>query len=185
MSNSVSAKKVITSVSANFCPVFQNLEEVPLVTTPFLHFSVFNMVLLALIQIVIYVWSILTWPIYFLIYWPIGKTRRYHKNRSMRVDIQKDETTYRAFPMRCRTRDALMNHKDNINTMDKVLKYGTQKFANKKCLGTRRILMEKQIEGPTGKMLNKLVMEPTYKWLTYQEVDNKSTYVGRYGKKST
>lgn len=137
------------------------------------------MVLLALIQIVIYVWSILTWPIYFLIYWPIGKTRRYHKNRSMRVDIQKDETTYRAFPMRCRTRDALMNHKDNINTMDKVLKYGTQKFANKKCLGTRRILMEKQIEGPTGKMLNKLVMEPTYKWLTYQEVDNKSTYVGR------
>ena len=137
------------------------------------------MVLLALIQIVVYVWSILTWPIYFLIYWPIGKTSRYNKNRSMRVDIQKDETTYRAFPLRCRTRDALMNHNDNINTMDKVLKYGAQKFGNKRCLGTRRILHEKQIEGPTGKMLNKLVMEPTYKWLTYQEVDQKSTYVGR------
>ena len=150
-----------------------------LLTLIFHYSSVSNMVLLALIQFVIYVWSILTWPIYFLIYWPIGKTRRYNKNRSMRVDIQKDETTYRAFPLRCRTRDALMNHNDNINTMDKVLKYGAQKFGNKRCLGTRRILHEKQIEGPTGKMLNKLVMEPTYKWLTYQEVDQKSTYVGR------
>ena len=141
------------------------------------------MVLLALIQIVVYIWSILTWPIYFLIYWPVGKTRRYNRTRSQRIDIQKDEITYRAYPVRCRIREALINHEDNINTMDKVLKYGTQKFADKKCLGTRRILQEKQIEGPNGKMFNKLVMEPNYKWLSYREVDDKSTYVGRYVQK--
>ena len=138
------------------------------------------MVLLALIQIVVYIWSIITWPVYFLIYWPVGKTREFNKTRSQRIDIQKDEITYRAYSVRCPTRDALIKHEDNINTMDKVLKYGTQKFAAKKCLGTRRILQEKQIEGPSGKMLNKVVMEPNYKWLTYQEVDHKSTYVGRY-----
>ena len=177
---------LVSSKKAQFCTSFCSRSsigeaaKVSFVLNLFHYYcSVSNMVLLALIQIVVYVWSILTWPIYFLIYWPIGKTSRYNKNRSMRVDIQKDETTYRAFPLRCRTRDALMNHNDNINTMDKVLKYGAQKFGNKRCLGTRRILHEKQIEGPTGKMLNKLVMEPTYKWLTYQEVDQKSTYVGR------
>ena len=135
------------------------------------------MVVLTFIQILVYIWAFITWPIYFLIYRPWTKTRRFHRKRAQRIEIQKDEVIYRALPQRTRIRELLAN--DNINTMDKLLRIGFLKFSKKNCLGTRRILEEKKITAPNGKVLNKYVMEPQYKWLDYDHVDQKSTYIGR------
>jgi hypothetical protein len=98
---------------------------------------------------------------------------------------QKDEVTYRAQHRPCQLRDELINHKDNINTMDKILKFATNKHRTKRCLGTRTILEEKKVAGPNGKEFLKLVQEPFYKWMTYEEVDKKSTYLGRYQNKKS
>ena len=63
--------------------------------------------------------------------------------------------------------------------MDKVWSHGVLRHTTKRCLGTRRIIEEKKVPGPNNKMFKKLVMEPTFKWLNYNEVDQKSTYFGR------
>ena len=73
-----------------------------------------------------------------------------------------------------------MNHSENINTMDKILKFATEKFAKNRCLGTRSIIEEKKVDGPNGKKFTKLVMEPSYKWQTYEEVYENSTFIGRH-----
>ena len=64
--------------------------------------------------------------------------------------------------------------------MDKILKFATEKFAKNRCLGTRSIIEEKKVDGPNGKKFTKLVMEPSYKWQTYEEVYQNSTFIGRH-----
>ncbi len=137
------------------------------------------MVLLVLIQIVIYAWSFLTWPIYFLIYRPWSKTSAFHRRRTTKVDEKKDQVTIQALPLpanRRGPRHQLLHR--NVCTMDQVLKYGAETYANKKCLGVRRIREEIKEPGPNGKTFTKWVMESSYKWLTYKEVDKKSDNLG-------
>ena len=73
-----------------------------------------------------------------------------------------------------------MNHDEKIDTMEKIFKFASQRFAKKRCLGTRKILEEKKVDGPNGKKFTKLVMASDYEWLSYQEVYNESTCIGRY-----
>ena len=67
--------------------------------------------------------------------------------------------------------------------MDQVWNRGVLRHTNKRCLGTRRIIEEKKVPGPNDKKFTKLVMDPTFKWLNYNEVDQKSTYIGRLAKR--
>ena len=62
--------------------------------------------------------------------------------------------------------------------MDKALQYIFNKHTTKRCLGVRAILEEKKVDGPNGKQFTKLVQGPDYKWMTYSEVDEKSTAIG-------
>ena len=73
-----------------------------------------------------------------------------------------------------------MNHDEKIDTMEKIFKFASQRFAKKRCLGTRKIIEEKKVDGPNGKKFTKLVMASDYEWLSYQEVYNESTCIGRY-----
>lgn len=137
-------------------------------------------VLMVIIQALVYVWSFVTWPFYFLYYQPWKSTRQFHRKRANRIEIQKDEVIYRAAHKPSKIREELVYGQANVNTMDHVWKYAVNKYANKRCLGTRKIIEERKVPGPgQGKMFNKLVMEPTYKWLDYEQVDRKSTYIGR------
>ena len=135
--------------------------------------------MLVVIQLLVYLWSLLTWPFYFLIYRPWTKTRRFHRKRAQQVGgaIDNDEVIYRAIPYNTRTRQSIIS--ENLNTMDKIWNHVVIKHSTRRCLGTRRIIEERKVPGPNEKMFKKLVMEPTYKWLNYNEVDQKSTYIGR------
>ena len=136
------------------------------------------MVLLVLIQIVVYTWSLITWPFYFLIYHPWTKTSSFHRNRTERLDIENDQITLRALPKsRPKSKEKIIG--DDIQTLDQLFQSAVDKHAKKNCIGTRRILEEKSEPGPNGKVFTKLAMESKYKWLNYQEVANKSTYIGR------
>ena len=125
----------------------------------------------------VYLWSIITWPIYFLIYRPWKKTPGFTRKRSNRIEIQMDQIVYRAPHRHCPIRQRLQN--EGLTTMDKVLKYGVSKHGKRNCIGTRKILEERKVTGPDGRTLTKLVMEPKYRWLNYDEVYDKSTYIGR------
>ena len=134
--------------------------------------------LLWLIQGLVYLWTIITLPIYFLIYRPWTKTRRFYRKRAHRVEILKDEVTYRALSQTSPLRQKLMD--ENVNTMDKIFAFAAMKYGSRNCLGARKILEERQIPGVNGKIFKKLVMEPKYRWMNYQQVDQKSFSIGRY-----
>lgn len=135
------------------------------------------MVLLTLIQVLVYLWSLLTWPIYFLLYLPWLKTKRFHRKRGEVIQSKEDEILYRG--LQKETRVAGQMKSNNIKTMNDSWNYIMTQHDVKRCLGTRRILEEKKVPGPNGKTFTKHVMEPTYKWLTYNQVDQKSTNFGR------
>ena len=69
---------------------------------------------------------------------------------------------------------------ENVNTMDKIFAFAAMKYGSRNCLGARKILEERQIPGVNGKIFKKLVMEPKYRWMNYQQVDQKSFSIGRY-----
>lgn len=46
--------------------------------------------------------------------------------------------------------------KNEIDTMEKVLRYAVKKYPDKKCLGTREILAEEDEEQPDGRIFKKV-----------------------------
>ena len=76
---------------------------------------------LIFIQMIVYFWSFITWPFYFIYYGPWKRTRNFKRKRATQVDIKTDEVTYRAKPFATPShlRTILMNHEANIRTMDK------------------------------------------------------------------
>ncbi|NWI41281.1 ACSL4 ligase, partial [Picathartes gymnocephalus] len=70
----------------------------------------------------------------------------------------------------------------NINipgadTLDKLFDHSLAKFGKKDCLGTREILSEENEMQPNGKVFKKLILG-TYRWLSYEEVNEKMTRLG-------
>ena len=136
------------------------------------------MILLKIIKGVVHFWSFVTYPVYFILYQPWSKIRKFNRIRAERVGpIKNDEVVYRAIPYTSKGREYIIAK--NLDTMDKIWKHSLLRHSKKRCLGTRKIIEEKKVPGPDGKLLTKLVMEPSYKWISYEEVDQKSTYIGR------
>ncbi|NXA82298.1 ACSL4 ligase, partial [Thryothorus ludovicianus] len=70
----------------------------------------------------------------------------------------------------------------NINipgadTLDKLFDHALAKFGKKDCLGTREILSEENEMQPNGKVFKKLILG-TYRWLSYEDVNEKITLLG-------
>ncbi|NXC62660.1 ACSL4 ligase, partial [Aleadryas rufinucha] len=70
----------------------------------------------------------------------------------------------------------------NINipgadTLDKLFDHALARFGKKDCLGTREILSEENEMQPNGKVFKKLILG-TYRWLSYEEVNEKMTRLG-------
>ncbi|NXC32049.1 ACSL4 ligase, partial [Xiphorhynchus elegans] len=70
----------------------------------------------------------------------------------------------------------------NINipgadTLDKLFDHALAKFGKKDCLGTREVLSEENEMQPHGKVFKKLILG-TYRWLSYEEVNEKMTRLG-------
>ena len=120
----------------------------------------------------------MTYPLYYLICQPWKKTINYGRKRTEQVgSFKSDEVIYRAIPYTSPCRDYIIGK--NLDTMDKIWKHSVLKHQGKRCLGTRKIIEEKIIPDQNGKPMTKLVKEPFYKWISYEEADQKSTNIGR------
>ena len=135
------------------------------------------MVLLAIFKFIVSVWSVLTLPFYYLIYQPWTKVEAFRRQRAQIVKVEEDAVTFRDLPQRSKISQMFSDMK--ISTMEEVWSLALGLFSGRKCLGTRAILEEQELLAPNGKMVKKLLMEPMYKWKTYDEVDQQSTYIGR------
>jgi long-chain acyl-CoA synthetase len=68
--------------------------------------------------------------------------------------------------------------KDNIDTLEKVLRFISTWYMSKKCLGTRQILSEEDERQPDGKVLKKYRMG-SYNWRTFDEVELEAQHFGK------
>ena len=87
---------------------------------------------LSLIKALIWVYSVLTYPIYWILCWPCcgGRGRPSHGSgpKARIVSRSSDEITYRAVSAPCAIREELLKHPDNINTLEKVLALAVKKY---------------------------------------------------------
>lgn len=69
-------------------------------------------------------------------------------------------------------------NKENIDTLEKVLKYISRKYKTKRALGTRQILAEEDEKQSDGKSFKKYRMG-NYTWRTFEETEREASNFGK------
>nr|XP_022902210.1 long-chain-fatty-acid--CoA ligase 4 [Onthophagus taurus] len=123
-----------------------------------------------------FVCDILTFPIYVLLQRP-WKVREMSK-RVKAQPIVKDSRSviYRSVDEPSRTHVEMVREK--VNTLADMMQYVSDKYANKKCLGTRQIRGEEDEVQSNGRVFKKYIMGD-YIWQTYAEVNELATNFGK------
>jgi len=134
--------------------------------------------LVGLIEVLFFIWDVLTYPIYVLFQQPWRKTRRMERTRARVVDNKAAEITIRAVPTEDKIKKELLAYPEKINTMEKLFNFSNKKFGSKTCLGTRAVLGELEEQQSSGKMFTKLQLGE-YTWLTYKEVNENAESLGK------
>jgi len=133
---------------------------------------------IGLIALLLFIWDVLTYPIYLILQQPWRQSRLIGRTRAKIVNQTKTEVTIQPEPQKCKYKDEVRNNPEKINTMAKLFNFSRTKHGNKRCLGTREVLGELEEKQNNGKVFTKLQLGD-YKWQTYAEV---STEVDNLGK---
>ena len=74
--------------------------------------------------------------------------------------------------------EKLQNAPEKINTMERLFKYSSKIYSDRKCLGTRTILGELEEKQESGKVFTKLHLGE-YTWQTYTDVAAQAESLGK------
>jgi len=135
-------------------------------------------ILIAVIEILLFIWDFVTYPVYLLIQLPWRKTRRIQRTRARIVTHGATEVTIRAVPMVNKIKDELKACPEQINTMERLWNFSMKKYGRKQCLGSRAVLGETDEKQPNGKMFTKLQLGE-FKWTNYQDLNTRADHLGR------
>jgi long-chain acyl-CoA synthetase len=131
-----------------------------------------------IVKLFVSIWDFVTFPIYQAIYKPWEKRKYYLKPKSKCLSQyttssqmvfeanEKDGAYYREFVS------------SNPKTMVDAWKWAVQRNRSKPALGTREILKEEDEVQKNGKIFKKYDLGE-YRWLTYEDADYTSDYIGR------
>jgi len=148
-------------------------------------------VLIGVIKSVVFVYDVLTYPVYFVAQKPWEVRRDAKKIRSQCIDhdglfpngkrgaqvVDHDEgRTFRSTAQLGQMQVAMK--KEGIETMNALVTYAVSQYKHKKMLGTRQILAEEDEVQPDGRKFKKFVLGD-YDWLSFGEVDKKADHLGR------
>jgi len=132
----------------------------------------------ALIQIILAVYTLLTLPIYFFVQMPWVQQRKKNRVRARVVTKDPEEVTYRALPVTCAAKQELQNAKEKVDTMEKLFKYCVKKHSYRQCMGTREVLGQEDEKQPNGKVFTKLQLGD-YSWTAYVDVAARADLMGK------
>jgi len=138
----------------------------------------FSSFLISVIEVLLFLWDVLTYPLYVLIQQPWRQTSKIERTRARIVTHQATEITIRAIPMVNKTKDELKAYPEEINSMERLWNFSSKKFGSKSCLGTREVMGETEEKQPSGKVFTKLQLGE-YSWLSYSEVNTKADELGK------
>ena len=74
--------------------------------------------------------------------------------------------------------DTLQNAPEKIDTMERLFKYSSKIYSDRKCLGTRQVLGELEEKQESGKVFTKLRLGE-YTWQTYSDVATQAERLGK------
>ena len=122
---------------------------------------------ISVFSLLISIADVVMMPINFLVYkkpWRLRRRRsRWHRPHEFIYSGDTSEVVLKpAIPTpTCHNREAILaqTEPDRIDTLEKVFDYAVAKFADKPCVGTRKILGTRKHLNEDGKLLNKLLME--------------------------
>ncbi|XP_023343813.1 LOW QUALITY PROTEIN: long-chain-fatty-acid--CoA ligase 4-like [Eurytemora carolleeae] len=124
----------------------------------------------------IYIYDIISFPIYYSVQAPWIRLEEFKMKRSEVVTASTTEYTIRSPHKMTPALQELINA--GVDTMAKCFQFGLEKYSHQRCLGTRQLLDEEDECQPNGKMFKKWKLGD-YTWQSYVDVDNLSTYLGK------
>jgi len=134
--------------------------------------------LVGLIEVLLFIWDVITYPLYVIVQQPWRQTRRIERTRARVINHNATEVTIRAVPTTDKIRDELSAYPEKINTMERLFNFSNKKFGSKTCLGTRAVLGEMEEKQSSGKVFTKLQLGE-YTWLSYNDVNTKADSLGK------
>ncbi|XP_054708359.1 fatty acid CoA ligase Acsl3-like [Uloborus diversus] len=124
------------------------------------------------IKFLVLIHDIISLPIYFFIDKP---WHRWKLNRVVWAKLEAENDPYSCY---IRQVHHCIPTDDGIQTMDKLFENAVEKYGQKKCFGVREVLGEEEEVVKSGKIFKKLSLGD-YKWLTYDEVNQKVERIGK------
>ena len=123
------------------------------------------------------VWDLITYPIYLIIYQPWETLKLRKAKRGSYNFLSIDKVIYKTEDQTNSFRKEIEGCKD-IQTVYDLMLYTCNKFRNRQCLGTRKIL-DAENAIVNGRAVKKLRMENAYRWNTYEQVLERVENVAR------
>ncbi|XP_065199736.1 fatty acid CoA ligase Acsl3 [Planococcus citri] len=120
------------------------------------------------VKAITFICDVITYPVYLLLQRPWEKRRQSSKPKGKIISADQKAITVRTLATPQESHTLLV--KNEIDTMEKVLRYAVKKYPDKKCLGTREILAEEDEEQPDGRIFKKYKMGD-YIWTSFSETD--------------
>jgi long-chain acyl-CoA synthetase len=134
-------------------------------------------IVIGIIQLVTLIIDIVTFPIYYVIQMPWKKKSLMNKTYAVKISSGEDEVTYKSVEA---SQELLKDAEGkDIDTMEKMLNYLRQKFASQLCLGTREIISLEEEASSDGEKVWKKYSMGEYRWITYEQMFQKSLAFGR------
>jgi long-chain acyl-CoA synthetase len=130
---------------------------------------------IAVVQIGVFIYDVLTYPIYTLLQRPWTNLAKSKRKRARVTQKDEDSVTYRSG---IHMKELQLTLKDEgVTTMVGVLAHAVKTHRNKPVLGMRRLIKEEGEKQPDGRVFQKFVLGD-YEWTTYNELDSMSTAFG-------
>jgi len=131
---------------------------------------------LVILKSVMYIYDILTYPVYSGIQKPWIKREEFRRVRSDVIVASSSEYIIKSPFKMNPPLQALVDA--GVDTMAKMFRFGLEKYSHNRCLGTRQLLDEEDECQPNGKIFKKWKLGD-YTWQSYVEVDVLSTNLGK------
>lgn len=138
--------------------------------------SVGAAIVIGIIACISFIYTIITLPCYFLIQQPWKMRLRIKDIKAKPINSSSTHITYKNIRPHMELHKTLL--KENIDTLEKMLKYAVRQYKTRRALGTRQILAEEDEKMSDGKTMKKYRMG-NYIWRSFEEFNNEASNFGK------
>ncbi|XP_050670351.1 long-chain-fatty-acid--CoA ligase 4 isoform X2 [Leptidea sinapis] len=123
------------------------------------------------IRAVVLVYDVITFPIHLIVQWPWRKRALSRRIKAHIIESSDSSFTVRSLTEPCELHQRLV--RDQVTTMESMLRAAAARWQNRRCLGTRIVLSEEDEPQPNGRVFKKYKMGD-YVWRSSIELEKEA-----------